>query len=362
MGGAESCSYPPVELESDAVKKKLVKRKDLDLDGDQLTELSEHLSNREEMKQRWFKPLLQKTERVVELVQEEAKDFVEGYSNAAEREAARARIAEQLTCDMRMLEVKLLLYRLGDSDDKFTPHVRAAATVCNRYVKEFTFGPFHPALQIGNVILEWNTGSLVIPYYKPAYPEAQTSSGCQCVFAASVHQHMRGEEAVILDKMPLQVGAEQARVVFDRQIQEVSEMCEEQKFRIINIIDVAVKYNTNCHYSLVSCNSQKFVSDALTVLGIANPIEGFTGRLRSHAELLLKHGEKLPMRDFGSHRELDDYVKTQLEQSADEDDIYFCHCHYLLFHAWHQRSPDTPAWQCDPRTCQSEQVEGLLNL
>ena len=356
-------SVGSINHELQAVKRKLAKRQDLEfIDvtcANQLTDFAELLSDKDKMKERWFEHLLQVAERATELVQKEAEDFEEGYDNDEERGAAQERLAEQLTSDRRTLEVKLLLYELGTDDGA----MRTAAKAFHRYWRGFTYGPFHAALQIGDVILGWDNGNLVIPEIVTTDPDTQPGP-YQRIFAASVHDHSsQPASPVILDKMPLRAGAEKAQEMFDKQIKKVGEIRWEQRSLIDEIINVVIKYNTKCHYGMFSRNCQKFVSDILMVLGITDQAKIFKGKLEAHSEILRRRGDA-QAKEFNSHQDLDVYVKAQLDLGDidDEDDIYFCHCHYLLFHAWHQKSPDTPAWQCDPRTCQSEHIGNLVSL
>ena len=316
-----------------------------DLGPNERAELAECLIDEEKMKEKWFKHLLQETEEAVKVLQEEARDFPEGYRNATERDRSRDRL-EQVD-RVEKLEVKLLLYQLGDDG-----MLQAIATAFNRYLHTFTYGPHHAALLIGDVLLDWNDSSLVIPTVIPDEDDDTL------ILAASIHEERDQQgAAAVVGETPIQAGAEHMGEVFEQQIQKVGEISQEKQYLINELVATAVKYNQKYDYGTFSNNCQHFIVDVLLVLGITDPAEAFKGKLKQHAELLTQRGSDVAVFEFNTHQDLDEHVKANISTMS-RDELEFCHCHYLLFHAWNKKNPGKRrAWQCgSPGACQHENV------
>lgn len=329
--------------------KKSLRASQPDLGPNEITELAECLVDEEKMKVRWFSHLLRETEAAVEVLQEECRDFPEGYRNRAEQELGRERLT--LINRVEKLEVKLLLYQLGDGG-----MLQSIATAFNRYLHNFRYGPHHAALLIGNILLDWNDSSLVIPTVTDNVDEDAL------ILATNVHEENEREgAAVIVSQAPIQAGAECMGRVFEKQIQVVGEISREKQTLITELVRTAVAYNQKHEYGVLSNNCQHFVVDALEVLGITDPAEAFRGRLRQHAELLTQRGRDDRVAEFNTHQALDSHVEANIGTMS-RDDLEFCYCHYLLFHAWNKQHPGKRrAWQCGANgTCQCENVAGRL--
>ena len=324
----------------------------------EIRQLALDLSDQEKMKERWFGHLLKITDQAVEYAKHEASDFEEagGFHNQLERTESGGRIRSELQ-PVQSLEVRLLLYELKDETV-----LHSVAKALSRFMDNFTYGPFHAALQIGNVILDWGPGSLVIPRFQVPVSETQDAANPQPIFDASVHKRSSDSESVVMvNDIPLRAGAERTREFFNDQIQIIADISQEKKYLIDEVVTMAVKYNTKFHYGLFSCNCQHFVIDVLSSLGITDPDSIFEGKLKQHGDLLMKLGGNVTVEEFNSHQELNDYVHQHLD-TMEREDLEFCHCHYLLFHSWGVRRPSEGAWHCDHDTCQHSNIKQHLHV
>ncbi len=161
------------------------------------------------------------------------------------------------------------------------------------------FGLFHSALIVGNCYLEWNNSSLIIP--RQCYSSA-------AVLAADLEFGMLSHK----------LNAEQ---VMDR------------------LSEIITKWNTKYMYDKRKYNCQKFVDEALSVLGIDlqqfarnSPINLFLTQLRDKGECNLSFPvhmdfrEKLQMPqseiEFVSHEHLDKFVRQLLQAVPDLKNLY----------------------------------------
>ena len=324
----------------------------------EIRQLALDLSDHERMKERWFGHLLKITDQAVEHVKNEASDFEKagGFHNQSERRKSGGRIRSGLQ-PVQSLEVRLLLYELKDETV-----LHSVAKVLSRYMDNFMYGPFHAALQIGDVILDWGPGSLVVPRFQVPASECETQDAAnpQPIFDASVHIRS-SDPVVVVNDIPLRTGAERTREFFINQIKIAVDISQEKKSLIDEVVLMAVKYNTKFDFGLFSCNCQYFVVDVLSSLGITDPENTFEGKLKQHRYLLTKRGETVAVEEFNSHQELDDHVRQHLD-TMEREDLEFCHCHYLLFHSWGVRRPSEGAWHCDHDTCQHSNIKQHLHI
>ena len=321
----------------------------------EVSELAQVLVNKKEMKQRYFNHLLKRTNTAIDVAFEEAKAFPDGYQNEAVKNDSQERIASGID-RVKHLEVKLLLFELKDEYLK-----QQLSRYFHKYVHRFTYGPLHVSIQIGNVILEWGTSSLVIPRSVPSSQRQSTKGGIRLpIFSGTLHEvDNRHLPTYSVREIPVRAGEEQMKEGLMKQVNVLLDISQEKEYLIDELTEVAVRYNKHYHYGLFSCNCQHFALDVLKVLGISNHNEAFKGRLREHAEVLMKRGLDLQA-EFNSHKDLDEYVQANIDRMS-PDELEFCYCHYLLFHAWNRKWPKHPAWQCDSQTCQCARIERQLD-
>ena len=215
---------------------------------------------------------------------------------------------------------------------------------------EFSYGPFHAAIQIGDIVLDWDESSLVIPRRVTASLDTLWEKPTSLIFHDTL-QRMRMGDVVPRVVYALKPGVEEAD--FGTQVNIVADLSAENKDTLINQLAALIeKYNTKYYYGLFSCNCQKFVKEVLQVMGISKHTETFHDQQRMHEQVLLKRG-KDQILEFNTHTMVDDYVRKYKDIMSKED-AEFCMCHYLLFHCWGKKHPSREAWKCDPSTCQAE--------
>jgi len=318
----------------------------------EINDLAKGLIDTEEMKKRYFNHLLKRTNTAIDVAFEEAESFPYGYHNEATKKGSQERVALQLS-RVKQLEVKLLMFELQDEHLK-----QQLARFFHSYVHQFVYGPFHVAIRIGNIILEWDPSSLVIPQSIPS-SQTRPNMGRPRMPVFSTILHKAGyDSSLMCSEIPLRAGAEQMQEGFMRQVNILLDISQEKEYLIDELAQVAVRYNKKFHYGLFSCNCQHFAVDVLQVLGIRDHIEAFKGKLKDHADVLIKRGLDMEG-EFNSHQDLDEYVQANID-SMGLDDLEFCHCHYLLFHAWNMKCPNQPAWQCNSQTCQGTRIARQL--
>ncbi len=311
----------------------------------EVCDLAECLCDKEKFKEKYFKPLLRRLDAAVEVTFGEAEVFSQGYPNDRTKQKSERRMV-QGTDRVKSLDVELLLYELKGGA------WQTIARYFHEFVKECTYGPYHAALKIGNLILEWDTDSLIIPY--EGEPEDFTAvkepAATTLIFRANVHETAGQSEIDI----PTRGGAEATTKGFQEHANHLLDITAEKEYLLDALADVIVRYNTKFDYGTFSCNCQYFVAETLSALGVEDKAEHFRRITKDvFAEILLKRRDKAS--EFNTHAELDDHVRDKIE-TMDREDLQFCHCHYLLFHAWNKRSPKTRAWQCDDSRCMSREV------
>ena len=314
------------------------------LDANKSKKWAEILVDKEKTKEMFFRHLIAKqkkvTQEAVSGIQSDAEAYGErGFRNAEEQREAKQRVATRLR-EAGNLQVKVLLYELNQDEWK-----KSILRKVNRYVKQFQYGPFHVALQIGDMILEWDVLSVVFPR------QITHASGPEnTIFSGNVH-HV--EELASTQFSQISVRSDAAATIegYTDHVNSVVELGERREILLDELARVVVLYNRKYEYGLFSCNCQHFVTDVLQVLGIKD-MELFQGKLRvkQHLDLLTMRGTSVPFYEFNSHADLDKYVRDNFDKLSD-DDLEFCHCHYLLFHAWQKKRPHIQAWQCPKHAC-----------
>ena len=344
--GEEEDSKKEVEKYQRKVQKRLM---DVGYDPEKAMKWAEILVDEEKTKQVFFKHLIEEQRDLTTAASKGLKKKAQahkkrGFDNSKERQDMYLRKAGKL-------RVHLLLSELQREDWQ-----KGVVKSVNRYVKKFQYGPFHAALQIGDVLLEWNTMGVV-------FPERVTDSRelDHCVFMGDVHDRNEltatgkcGQTSVLAD-------AETTAAGYEQQLTSVIELGESRELLLDELARVVVLYNQKYKFGVLRCNCQHFVADVLEVLGIPNK-SLFEGKLqvKKHMELLTRRGNSHSAYEFNSHIELDQYVRENIDKLTCEE-LEFCYFHYLLFHAWQKKQPNVRAWQCPQHACCFMAVELRLN-
>lgn len=249
---------------------------------------------------------------------------------------------EQQKIDAAMatyLPVKLLLAKLR----------RGAPPAANRFTTllRFEFGPLHAGLVVGDMCIEWDDSSLVVPMPVPDNPgdfQAHVDSGASW---------QDGARQVVKDMS-----------IANRQGMETPEKLgiiynyRDQKERLVDdLVDLIVEYNKSKKYALFRCNCQDFVKDALRALRFRKRALKFTGNLGNYFESL-KRGVAAD-HEFDTHSQLDEYVKANIRTLEKRDKEYLL-CLYFQFHSAECKllSPEEmDEWVCPVQSCKCEELD-----
>lgn len=265
-------------------------------------------------------------QRVDEKMQERDSEFVTSNEVDASRERSIWRVE-----DTAKLEVKLLLRRI---DTQMTGFARTAASILR-----MEYGPLHTSLLINNeVLLEWNTSSLVEPErydgVNQHYPIM--TSALHRVSTVSLIKYDPKDEMDLIFK------------------------ATSSKLEMLKaLVKVIARYNGQYLYHAISRNCQTFVIDALKAMGCENPPQ-FQGNLKDYFENL-KAGNCQPQ--FDDHHALDLYVRENVTnpqvpgQLSSQEKEYLLG-QYFLYHIPGMTESENPEeWQCPVHNCEMENLE-----
>lgn len=192
---------------------------------------------------------------------------------------------------------------------------RATSEAFRPFCSDYSFEPAYSSLQIGDVILEWDETSLLLPRSpdKPLKPATSAPS-----------DRLKHSETRLELSLTSQL--------------------------LNDLVNVVVKYNTKYFYGTLSCNSHHLVQDVLDALDLqARAPDAFSAQILLHNTVLMTRQKKTE--EFNSHGELDDHVRGNV-QTMDEEEKQYARCHYVLFHHWTALFPHKEVWKCNAATCQ----------
>lgn len=224
---------------------------------------------------------------------------------------------------------------------------------------EMQFGPLHASLRVGNVILEWNDSSLVIPHLCKHGDELLQSD----VQGLS-------EWAIYTSKQYDDVRSAMTTSDYQKQIEIVFRVTAEKRRHIEALVDVIIKYNTFFHYNLFDRNCQHFVLDALKALGVEKPPE-FTGGLRDYFKALKEGRSPSVLAKFATHAALDSYVKEKESNGEinkmEQNDLEFLLAQCFRFHLKQKselqdENADLSNWACKEPTCCMQRLERRIRF
>ena len=235
------------------------------------------------------------------------------------------------------LPVKLSLSKLQRIQAPFLRHFSTLLRI--------EYGPMHAGLIVGDIFIEWNDCSLVVPTLAP--------------FAGDVQTHI-GSEGEWLDITRNAVGnmslANRQHLDIPKKLEILYNSRAEKELLIDRLVDVIVKYNCYKQYSMFRCNCQDFVKDALQSLGIKK-LPKFEGNLKGYIDGL--QGGKAACISFKEHSELDDYVRVNVDALKIHEKEYLV-LMYFQFHMAEMKelSPEQQdVWKCPVQGCLCEDLE-----
>ena len=311
-------------------------------------EVAQHLISKEDMSD-YFSGLVEHSAAaaVEENLSEGQCDFATSYEETMAQERGENRFTK--LCD---LPLKLIL----------TP-LCVRGPVVSRFASllEMQFGPLHAALQVGDVILEWNDTSLVVPH-----------------FAEHDDQLMKTDVRHLTDWVTFTSGEvprvrEAIRTLdYQKQIELIYRVSAEKQRLIDNLVDVIVTYNRQCYYDLIRRNCQHFVTDALRALGVNKPIE-FTGGLGEYYQALKRGRSSALHAKFAGHSHLDRYVREKEEngemRALTKDDLEYLLAMYFRYHLEQKtelqrdnQEAELSGWSCNIKGCYMAKLEKQIDF
>lgn len=291
---------------------------------------------------------LTSTEELRECFSHLTTDVFEQYAGeiAEEREevlmhSEEVKLAQERAMQrLRPLSVKLFLFELR------TPTSRFFSKFSQLFA--FKYGALHAAIQIGDVVLQWSTSSLVIPErYDPGDPVFQTDFK-NATEAAKVTVDLRSRAQQAVKNMDY---TEQIDLQFDLTA-GIEEMIEKVK-------KVIVKYNSRYYYNVLHRNCQTFVDDVMKEIGVKNAPKKLTGKLQEYfKQLTAKKSIKPP--DLPTHEALDDYVRGLDFSKLTQHDKEYLLCLYFQFHLEAMKVDKDLYEECRVEGCGMDIVEMAL--
>ena len=238
------------------------------------------------------------------------------------------------------LPVKLFLSKLRQG----SPPPRLTALL------GFKYGPLHAGLIVGNISIEWDNSSLVVPLPEPNVHESDL------VARVDDQSSWQKRTREVVKDMSL---ANRRNMGTPRKLDIIDKTCKEKAALLDALVEVIVDYNSNRRYKVFGCNCQDFVTDALNALRIRHA-PSFRGNLGQYFEKLTR-GKPTSAITFDSHEDLDNYVGSTIDV-LDRHNKEYLLCLYFQFHAAALSRLDlTPEeqdeWACPIKACLCSELE-----
>ena len=205
---------------------------------------------------------------------------------------------------------------------------------------DMDFGGQHAAIMVGDVVLEWNTTSLVIP---------SNDDDERFHFSADIGRfsgyHADAAKSIPPSAAPVQEIKEEIDLLFDT--------AAKKRDVLYSLAKLISKYNSSFYYNVVVRNCQTFVQDCFKVLEIPKR-PTFSNQLEKHFQQV-KQGKVKAPDVFQKHEDVDAHVST-LEQrdeleSAHLDDL---ECLLIAYLQHHNGKP------CSLETCKVMLVKDVV--
>ena len=185
------------------------------------------------------------------------------------------------------------------------------------------YGPLHAYMIIGNLILEWDHSSLIIPHGKP------------------------------IQERP--VGGATPRDVREAKLADV-------KVKLLkeNVLHVIAQYNKAYYFHVIYRSSHDFVRRILDITRTPPPQE-LQNNLKKYFDCLeSKKNGRVP-KEFDTHSDLDEYVKENIANLNPIDKEYLV-VHYFMFHFIGRLQARLVArWRCVEPDCRAGELKAQLN-
>lgn len=311
-------------------------------------EVAQHLISKEDMSD-YFSTLVDQpaTMAIEENLSEEKCEFTSTYEESRAQERGEERFTKLYDLPLKLILTPLCIG--GRVISKFAS------------LLEMQFGPLHAALQVGDVILEWNDSSLVVPHFAEHDDQLMKTDV----------RHLTDWVSFTSGEVPSVREAIQS-LDYRKQIELIYKVTAEKQRLIDNLVDVIVTYNRQFYYDVIRRNCQHFVTDALKALGVTEPIE-FTGGLGEYFRALKQGRSKALHATFTSHVHLDNYIREK-EQSGEvvqltKHDLEYLLAQYFRYHLEQKtrlqrdnKEVDLNDWGCEVKGCCMERLEKRIDF
>ena len=323
----------------DVIEKVKKHRKFKDLNDDEAKVMAKRLTDHHELHAEFSHLLDMVFEKEASEVQEEAEatDYGEDLETKREKDAARDRAVQRLK-NASQMPVQLHLRELNRKN--------LPPRFVDQFAKLFAviYGPLHAALIVGDVTLEWDDSSLVVPERGVVEPDIQMDiAGSTSAMQAIAKQQSAMKRAV-------------KSLDYNTQVEQIYTATVDRSKMIHSLIEVIVKYNRYHKYSMAKKNCQTFVIDAMKAMGVKVPPQP-TGRLKEYLKELRLGVKNIP-EEFQTHKELDRYVREsqktgEFDELTQHDKEYLL-CLYFQFHL--ETLEEDKGEPCQISNCMKDEV------
>ncbi len=212
---------------------------------------------------------------------------------------------------------------------------------------KFEYGPFHAALIISDVTIEWGRASIAEPRFEP-----RTEADFQALVGDDGEWKSREDNFIRQMSMANRHGSSIEKLeVLHKSMAEKTEMID-------RLVDVIATYNRQKEYNVFTCNCQHFARDAMAALGIVKPVR-FEGLLQMRFEQLKRGKVRVP-KELKTHDNLDTYV-TAFINELDRPDMEYLLCLYFSLHLLEiEESEDRNNWKCTIATCMCAELDRAI--
>ncbi len=216
-------------------------------------------------------------------------------------------------------------------------------------VLRLAYGPLHAALVVGDVTLEWDDKSLVVPRFGVSEPDLEVD----VTWEAAAMQSITKKGADMNEAIE--------NLDYEEQIHLVYSATASRGAMIEKLIEVISKYNRMYTYHFLFRNCQAFVLDAMKAMGIEKPPE-MSGKLREYFNKLRKGVKNVP-KEYQTHEDLDQYVQDSQRNGKfaklTQHDKEYLLCIYFKFHQ-EAASKEEWEWACKAPNCRKDEVEAAI--
>ena len=302
-----------------------------DVTDAEIESVSETLGEKELFRQRYFSNLIETTSM------RSIREVDHDQSCASRLSKCELRRRSNLRFE-RLLDVKMQLLLRASSQRTWWKMLGIGST------------PLYCALQVGDFVFEWNESNLVIPV------DVSCTHDEPMLFSP-VQDNSDWFAKIQSDKGTIRKSVEEND--YEMQIRLHFKWTEEKEHVISAFIDKVIEFNRHRAYHPHTCNSQRFVSEAMRALGIRQPPK-LSYTIKEHINELTK-STTLSLKWVSSHADLDTAV-VSCSDAISKEDVEFLMAHYLQFHmdSYERSKQPSQKWECPVIGCKLKDLEEKL--